>query len=213
MILQTLVREVCRDHGVTEVEILRPRASMRVSQARKEIAQRLKLEHGWSYGQIARVLRCRRSAIQHALASPVKRDAEQRVEGLEATLRRYLGLDLAPEIAAKTGLSRSFSLWLSILVEAYPRTLSAERMLEQYEHAAEILRVETGDLSDNTVRVAVLRIRRHFAEVGLADPIETVASCGYRLAPDVVGWMAANFGKPASVVFAKSVQLGAVQHG
>jgi hypothetical protein len=213
MILQTVVREACRRHGVTEAEILHPRGSARVSRARKEVAQALKLQHGWSYGQVARVLRCTRPAVLKLTRQPAPEpDLVDKVESLELSLRRYLGLDLAPEISAKTGLGRSFSLWLSLLVEAYPRTLSTDTMLSMYEHAAELSRMETGDLNENSVRVAVLRIRRHFSDIGLADPVETVSAGGYRLAAGVASWMAANFGRPANVVFEKSVNLAGKHH-
>lgn len=205
-VLPQVLAEVARRYGVTEGALLSPSREPRVAAGRKWVAKTLR-DHGWSLAQIGRALNMSRQSAHEASrkAAPWEQErVEDRLEAAEASLRRYLGIELHAEISAKTGLSRSFALWFTILVEACPRTLSTDSWLSQYEHACELQRIEVGELNEVSVRQAVLRIRKQFDEVGLPDPIETIAAGGYRLSADIQGWTAANFGRPAHLVTKKA---------
>lgn len=119
---------------------------------------------------------------------------------VEAQIRRISGVNLSHQVQHALEIQSWQAILLSILMEAYPRVMTYDQLLEAYEAAYERLYQESvTQKQDTLIRTFCHNIRRKFNEWGLENPVITVSPRGVILSHSAAGWLHSKFGKPVAV--------------
>ncbi len=203
-----VIRRAAHQCGCSPDDVLGRSRSPAADLARVKAYRALADEYGWGVARIGRFFGRSKATVSEAVQSARSRGlslrepgrvtaderALERLEDLEVFLRRVTGQHLAYPLRDRLKLPMWQALPLAIIVEAYPRVVSAESLCEQYEHACRSLRVGTGKpVTNSFVKVAVMNVRKRFDALGLPDPIVSVSPHGFRVADATHAWMVANF--------------------
>lgn len=191
-----IVHRVASARGWT-VDMLMSHAK-KCAPARVEAYRALISELGWSQARVGRLFGRTDAAVNIALSKPQPKPYDpERLEDLERQLRRLTGCEISHMLAVRLGLPQWQAIFLSILVESYPRTLSREVMCELYDDACTRLGFgQRRGVDLGYVKQFSSLTNRAMAAQGLPEPVRAVRSIGYTLNEDAAFWLSSNFGRP-----------------
>lgn len=206
---RAIISEIAAQHGYNADALIGWSQERAVCRARSRAMKILREEKRWSLERIGKEFGGRSRKTVWAIIS-AHREREKSVSGymrhpdlvheVEAQMRRILGLNLTHQLACELSVPTWQAIFLAMLVEAYPRVMTAEQMLEAYEAATERLyQSDSGRVQEAQIRQFGLRIRRAFAEMGLPDPVISVRPRGMVLSYEAACWMHCKFGRPLAV--------------
>lgn len=127
-------------------------------------------------------------------------EAEERAAFAEAELERVTGVKLAVRLADALGGPVRCAIVLAIVVEAYPRLVLGEEIIEHYDEAC--ARLSYGDqkgASFNLMAKNVAHLRDHFVERGWPVPIpynDSQMRGARRLTDEAAIWLHERFDAP-----------------
>lgn len=102
-------------------------------------------------------------------------ESQDLIAHLQGELDRLTGATLANKIAARFGLENRLrcAIVLAILVEAYPRSVPSNLLTELYDEACDRLNYGSRNgASADLIKKNFSSLREHFAELGLACPVD-----------------------------------------
>lgn len=169
----------------------------------------LRDEKGWGASRIAVLFNRDKGGIHRAMKRHDERSkivdlASQRpcqVEELEAQVRRLSGVELCLQVSHRLDFPMWKAVFLSILMESYPRVRTGEDICELYDCAWERLYVTDKDaVSPEMIRQFSSRIRKWARDEGLSPPIHRINPGGMVLSDEMAVWLHSKFGKPIAVM-------------
>lgn len=202
-----LVNDILEPHGFMFEDLVSRSRHPHLDRLRGRCYLELEQKREWSHQQIGFLVNRDRRTISNVIrkqrSQPMRQKTGDTVEELRAQIRRLSGVELAPRLTKELDLKLWQSIFLAILAETYPRVLTPDALLELYEEGA--VRIgyrEHGDdvdLSREMMRQFIYRVRRHFQDRGLPNPLTSVRPGMVVLSDEIAPWMQAQFGRPFSV--------------
>ena len=168
----------------------------------------LRDEKGWGAARIGPLFGRDKGGVHRAIQRYDERRkivdlASQRtphIEELEAQIRRLCGVEVSQQVAHVLGFEMWRAVFLSVLMESYPRVRSGQDICELYDCAWERLYVsDKRTVSPDMLRQFVSRTRKWAKAEGLPDPITRINPSGLVLSDDMAVWLHAKFGKPVAI--------------
>lgn len=194
-----VIAAVAERHGVTVAEMRARVRQPAVDRARVFAYRALQSEMGWSESKIAQYFGRRRQTVHEALKAVRLVDVAQAYasseEMADLLLRRinYLsGQSILYEVARRLDLKTQDAIVLSILIRSAPRPLTLGAMSELYDHAWQGINAQEKAVCETTIKSSVSQIRKHMAERGLPNPIDTVKPAGYVISAAFALWAREN---------------------
>lgn len=194
-----VIAAVAERHGVTVAEMRAKVRQPAVDRARVFAYRALRSEMGWSESKIAQYFGRQRQTVHEALKAVRLVDVAQAYgsseEMADLLLRRinYLsGQSILYEVARRLDMKTQDAIVLSILIRSAPRPLTLGAMSELYDHAWQGINAQEKAVCETTIKSSVSQIRKHMAERGLPNPIDTVKPAGYVISAPFALWAREN---------------------
>lgn len=179
------------------IQFWRRRAYLEILENKQWSARRIaRFMGGRNHMQVTRALPLARQErdIQHKV-----RDDPQHAVELEAQLRRLSGTNLAMDVQHSLGIPLWQAIFLSILMENYPRVRATIDVCELYGEASERLQYGKGEnVTQDMARAFVMHAKRKFEAMGLPKPAHII-NRGLVLSDDIAPWLHNRFGKPTAL--------------
>lgn len=193
-----IVSRVAHTAGLTPERLFARTRDPRCDRARASAYRALVTELDWNQSQIARLFGRSRAAVSWSLSQPLPpADLEEQIEDLQLQLRRLAGAELAHQVAARLGLPAWQSIFMAILIEAYPKPRAVESMCELYDEASRMLgHGKQAGVNRNLVKAFSNRVNLETREQGFPAVVRYVPPGAYILTEDAALWCANNIGRP-----------------
>ncbi|MAL99424.1 MAG: hypothetical protein CL583_13360 [Alteromonadaceae bacterium] len=203
-----ILKQICESAGLHPEDLKGRSQEPTVQYWRRRAYLEIIERKNWSARRTAHFMG-KRNHMQVTRALPLarrERDNERKartdpqfIHELEAQIRRLSGTNLALEVQHSLNIPLWQAIFLSILMETYPRVCAVSDACELYDEASERLSYGTsGGVSDDQARLFSSRINRHFPSIGLPKPV-ILANRALVLSDDIAPWLHNKFGKPVSL--------------
>lgn len=206
---RAIIQAMAERHGLTAEAVLSRSQIEEINIVRGKAALAVRRRFpGKSLSELGRLFNRTKQNMQALIRSAEAREKivksnlgqEDYILEVEAQMRRICGLNLFHQVQHALQINASPALLLSILMEAYPRVMTYDQILEAYEAACERLyQKEMEQKRDGLIRTLNHTLRRAFSEMDLPNPVEVVTPRALVLSHDVAVWLYGRFGRPVAV--------------
>lgn len=207
---KVIIAEVAERHFFSAEDLLAKTKCKRRGRARREAyLELMRRRPDLSLRRIAGIFGRSPSSVCEAVAlgreeaqKSVRIETERLLyaEEVEAQLRRITGVELSLQVAHSLSIPTWQAIFLAILMEAYPYVKTADQICEAYDAASERLdRASTDGIQDASMKTFVTKIRNHFRNMGLPDPVARVRPRALVLTDAAAIWLHNRFGRPVAV--------------
>lgn len=141
-----------------------------------------------------------RADTQNNVDKLYQHNSEDTILALKQHIRSMSGHDTYLDMSRAYNITPAGGLILSVLCVRYPHVVSSTRFLAQIQAAFEVSGITSNDISPDTLKVQISKLKRQFLAQGLPPPIERVGQRGITLSQDVAGILHYRFGLPAKLV-------------
>ena len=206
---RAVIQAVAEQHGLSAEALIGRSQAKEITKARGKAALAVRKRFPTkSLAEIGRLFNRNKNTIDYILKLAEKNEKivrgnlgqEDYILEVEAQMRRICGINLSHQVQYALGINAAPAILLSILMDAYPRVMTYDQVLEAYEAAVERLyQKEMEQKRDGLIRTLNHTLRRSFSEMGLPNPVDVVTPRALVLSHDAAAWLHSRFGRPAAV--------------